>query len=76
MVFLPARILAQEAGPAAAQLIKDRRDAGPNVVHKPGQAEYLDLCRAVFEIASPGNCGSALEILKKVARFALAKNQR
>ena len=61
---------------AADQLIKDRRAAGPNVVHKPGQAEYLDLCRAVFEIASQGSCGSALEVLHRVERFALTKNQR
>jgi MoxR-like ATPase len=61
---------------AAEQLRIDRRSAGPNVVHKPGQAEYLDLCLAVFEIASPGNCGSALEILNKVSKFALSKNQR
>jgi MoxR-like ATPase len=61
---------------AADQLISDRHDAGQNAVHKPGQAEYLDLCRAVFEIALKKECGSTVEILKEVAKFTLRKNPK
>ena len=58
---------------AADLLIADRRTAVSSGLHKPGQAEYLDLCHAVFKIADkPGE--SALEVLKAVAGFALRKN--
>ena len=58
---------------AADLLISDRRTASAAGLHKPGQAEYLDLCRAVFKIAgTPGE--SALDVLGAVSGFALRKN--
>ncbi|MBN2718838.1 MAG: AAA family ATPase [Deltaproteobacteria bacterium] len=59
---------------AADLLILDRNKLGSNVVHRPGQAEYLDLCHAVFEIARQKTCGSAEQVLEDVAEFALRKN--
>jgi MoxR-like ATPase len=58
---------------AADRLIADRRDASAGGLHKPGQAEYLDLCRAVFTIAAEQKKPAA-EVLKAVAGFALRKN--
>ncbi len=58
---------------AADLLIADRRTAGAGALHRPGQAEYLDLCRAVFEIARRHGSPVA-EVLDAVAGFALRKN--
>jgi MoxR-like ATPase len=58
---------------AADRLIADRRDASAGGLHKPGQAEYLDLCRAVFTIADEQKRPAA-EVLGAVAGFALRKN--
>jgi MoxR-like ATPase len=58
---------------AADLLISDRSAATERGLHKPGQAEYLDLCRAVFEIAVQ-QAKPALEVLGSVAKFALRKN--
>ena len=60
---------------AADRLITDRRVSTQGGLHKPGQAEYLDLCRAVFEIARQES-KPAVEVLNKVAGFALRKNPR
>lgn len=58
---------------AAARLIEDRKLAAAGALHRPGQAEYLDLCRAVFEIARRHQQPAA-EVLAAVAGFALRKN--
>jgi hypothetical protein len=59
---------------AADLLIQDRERLGTGVICRPGQAEYLDLCRAVFEIAKEPGCGPATDIMKAVADFTLQKN--
>ena len=58
---------------AADMLIDDRDKAASSGLHKPGQAEYLDLCRAVFEISQERD-RPVSEVLKAVADFALRKN--
>jgi MoxR-like ATPase len=58
---------------AALELIKDRKNVGAGAISKPGQAEYLDLCRAVFQISHERQ-KPASEILAAVAKFALRKN--
>jgi MoxR-like ATPase len=58
---------------AADRLVEDRRQAASGALHKPGQAEYLDLCRAVFEISKQKG-RPAIEVLDAVAKFALRKN--
>jgi MoxR-like ATPase len=60
---------------AADLLISDRKNADKGGLHRPGQAEYLDLCRAVFEIANQDKSVSPEKILSQVAGFALKKNQ-
>jgi len=57
---------------AAERLVKDRSDAS-GAVQRPGQAEYLDLCRAVFSLAADG-VGAAAEIMREVGDFAMRKN--
>lgn len=59
---------------AAVLLNYDRNQGDANVFYRPGQAEYLDLCNAVFKIASEGKCGSADDILTAVSKFNLKKN--
>ena len=59
---------------AAELLIQDRESLGAGAIYRPGQAEYLDLCRAVFEIAAKHACGNAMEVIEKVAGFTLRKN--
>ena len=67
---------------AAAQLINDRKDAAREGLAKPGQAEYLDLLRAVIRISaieaeksSPGAIEECQRrILAKIKNFALRKN--
>jgi MoxR-like ATPase len=58
---------------AARQLIKDRSDAKKLGLPAPGQAEYLDLLRAVIRIAEK-NEQKQLEVLKAVNEFALRKH--
>ncbi len=60
---------------AAEALVEDRGSARPGDIYKPGQAEYLDLCRAVFEIAATRNISSR-DIMKKVKGYALKKNRK
>ncbi len=58
---------------AAELLVKDRRDAEAiGAVPLPGQAEYLDLLRAVFEL-EPGSAANREKTLESVARFAVRK---
>ncbi len=64
---------------AAQLLIKDRRAAQRFGGVQPGQAEYLDLLRALQDMPIPNCSGAALEqyqlaLLKKISRYALAKS--
>jgi hypothetical protein len=59
---------------AARQLASDRK-AAEEQGHdpKPGQAEYLDLIRAVIELAD-GDVAKHSALMKKVAPFTLIKH--
>lgn len=57
---------------AAEQLVKDREQQSHALV-KPGQAEYLDLLRALPKIAGDKE-DKQLEALRKIEKFALKKN--
>lgn len=64
---------------AAELLIKDREAARRAGTLKPGQAEYLDLLRALREMPDPGGMGEVREqyqlaLLKKIGRYALVKS--
>ncbi len=64
---------------AAQLLIKDRRAAQRFGGVKPGQAEFLDLLKALQDMPIPNCSGEALEqyqlaLLKKISRYALAKS--
>ena len=57
---------------AAQLLIKDRREAQRFGGVKPGQAEFLDLLKALREMPKPNCSGEALEqyqlaLLKKIS---------
>ncbi|HMW53167.1 MAG TPA: MoxR family ATPase [Rhodocyclaceae bacterium] len=56
---------------AANQLVQDRADAREAGVTPPGQAEYLDLLRAVTTLA--GMPGEQLELLAHLSHFAYRK---
>jgi MoxR-like ATPase len=62
---------------AAEQLLGDRREAGRQGLTPPGQAEYLDMIRAVCrmtgEVAGEKREKAQLEILEKISEFALKK---
>jgi hypothetical protein len=57
---------------AARQLVADRLEAKKQSLPAPGQAEYLDILRAVINIA-PGDEKEQLNILKTIHDFALVK---
>jgi len=57
---------------AAELVIEDRRGNAAGI-SKPGQAEYLDLCQAVFEIATNRKL-TGCEILSRVKSYSLKKN--
>jgi MoxR-like ATPase len=64
---------------AAQLLIKDRRAAQRFGGVQPGQAEFLDLLKALQEMPLPNCSGEALEqyqlaLLKKIGRYALVKS--
>lgn len=64
---------------AAQLLIKDRRAAQRFGGVQPGQAEFLDLLRALQDMPVPNCSGEALEqyqlaLLKKISRYALVKS--
>jgi MoxR-like ATPase len=64
---------------AAKLLIKDRQAAQRFGRVKPGQAEFLDLFKALRNMPAPKCSGEALEqyqlaLLKKISRYALAKS--
>ncbi|WP_372366323.1 AAA family ATPase [Candidatus Uabimicrobium sp. HlEnr_7] len=56
---------------AAKQLVKDRDKALNIQVPAPGQAEYLDMLRALVQMSDEEN--EQLEILGKIKKFALEK---
>lgn len=60
---------------AAELLVKDRRAAiDRHVAPLPGQAEYLDLIRAVLDL-EPTSPAAQLKLLDSVAAFALRKHE-
>ena len=60
---------------AAKQLAKDRKTAkDAHRLPLPGQAEYLDLVRAVCALA-PGNSDKQVETLERIACYVLGKHQ-
>ena len=69
--------IAQDVFVAAAELLaRDRRIAQKaNVMPLPGQAEYLDLLRAVFRLA-PEDVELQKKRLEAVARFAIRKYEQ
>lgn len=58
---------------AAEQLVKDRNEAKKLGLPAPGQAEYLDILRAVIGIAK-GDAEKQLEALEAIKGFALIKH--
>lgn len=58
---------------AAEQLLKDRKDAEGLGPARPGAAEYLDLVKALVEIAR-GLEADQLKVLKSIQGFAFRKN--
>jgi MoxR-like ATPase len=58
---------------AAEQLSSDRQVAQRRNLHAPGQAEYLDLIRALVRLAD-GDVGKQEELLKRIGQFALQKH--
>ena len=60
---------------SAELLVKDRRAAiDRHVTPLPGQAEYLDLIRAVLDL-EPDSPAAQLKLLENVAAFALRKHE-
>jgi hypothetical protein len=59
---------------AAELLVRDRREAKQAGLIKPGQAEYLDLLRAVQGMTAPGASEQQLALLERISPFALSKN--
>ena len=58
----------------AAQLIRDRNDAKAKGFPVPGQAEYLDLLRAL-DHARPGDTVAQADLFSRIKDFALKKCQ-
>jgi MoxR-like ATPase len=58
---------------AAEQLVKEREEQAADALVKPGQAEYLDLLRALLEVARP-DPEDQLRVLGQIKDFALDKN--
>ena len=64
---------------AAVQLQRDRKDARRYGITPPGQAEYLDMLRALHAIApgtSKARVQAQLDLLQEIAEFALRKGPR
>lgn len=58
---------------AAKQLVEDREILGPDALVRPGQAEYLDLLRAVKAVAK-GDLVVQSAVLEELSGFALRKS--
>ena len=57
---------------AAKLLVQDRKDAGSQGLPLPGQAEYLDMLRALTSMAKGEK--KQLELLEKISGFVLKKS--
>lgn len=60
-------------GSAAAMLAEDREAARKTDQPLPGQAEYLDLVRAVLKLV-PGDVARQIEIMDRIRAFSLRKH--
>jgi MoxR-like ATPase len=60
---------------AAEQLVRDREELKKRRLPAPGQAEYLDLVRALVNL-KPGNPDEQLRILEAVAPYVLQKHPK
>lgn len=62
----------------AEQLWRDRQDAGESGLTPPGQAEYLDILRALDQMTrhepKERRCAAQLDLFEKIADFALKKS--
>jgi hypothetical protein len=59
---------------AAELLVRDRREARQAGLIKPGQAEYLDLLRALQGMTAPGSSEQQLALLERISPYALSKD--
>ncbi|WP_417911825.1 AAA family ATPase [Candidatus Electronema sp. TJ] len=59
---------------AAELLARDRREARQAGLLRPGQAEYLDLLRALRSMAAEGGEQRQLALLERISPFALVKD--
>ena len=59
---------------AAELLVRDRREAKQLGMVKPGQAEYLDLLRALREMTAPEDSSQQLALLERISPYALVKH--
>jgi MoxR-like ATPase len=59
---------------AAELLVRDRREAKQLGMVKPGQAEYLDLLRALQAMTVPENDSQQLALLERISPYALVKH--
>ena len=57
---------------AAERLVEDR-ECNTTGISKPGQAEYLDLCGAIFKISLAQN-KDGVEVLNNISNYCLRKN--
>ncbi|WP_417911027.1 AAA family ATPase [Candidatus Electronema sp. PJ] len=58
---------------AAELLVRDRREAKQAGLIKPGQAEYLDMLRALQVMTEPGSNEQQLALLERISSYALIK---
>ncbi|CAK8710879.1 AAA domain (Dynein-related subfamily) [Candidatus Electronema halotolerans] len=59
---------------AAELLVRDRREAKQLGMVRPGQAEYLDLLRALREMTAPEDSSQQLALLERISPYALVKH--
>ncbi len=59
---------------AAELLVRDRREAKQLGMVKPGQAEYLDLLRALRAMTDPEDSSQQLNLLERISSYALIKH--
>lgn len=59
---------------AAELLVRDRREAKQFGMVRPGQAEYLDLLRALREMTGPQANEQHLALLERISPYALVKH--
>ena len=59
---------------AAELLVRDRREAKQLGMVRAGQAEYLDLLRALREMTAPEDSSQQLALLERISPYALVKH--